>query len=73
MKNTIKIIDLKSVRERKALGALFKPRQLEIIDKILRMEKLSKIENEVYSRKIKKKLNAIIDVYNIAIVTRSKQ
>jgi hypothetical protein len=73
MKNTIKIIDLKSVRERRALGALFKPRQLEIIDKILRMEKLSKIENEVYSRKIKKKLNAIIDVYNIAIVTRSKQ
>ncbi len=46
---------------------------MEIISKILAIEKLNARENEVYSRVIKPRLNAIIDFYDIAIMARNKE
>jgi len=63
---------LKEFRQEKALAMLFTPRQRKIIEEIITMQKLSKVDNEVYSRTIKPRLNAIIDVYEIAIIARAK-
>jgi len=73
MKNTKYVLGLKTIRQEKALGIIFKQRQREIVKKVLQMETLTTIENQVYSRKIKPRLNAIIDIYEIAIIARSKE
>ena len=65
-------LNLKDVRLEKALSTLFTQRQLEIIQKVMKMDRLSKNENETYSRTIKPKLNAIIDAYETALTVRSK-
>lgn len=72
MKDSKFILELEAFRKEKALKLLFKPKQIEIIRKVMKLQKLSKRENEVYSRTIKPKMNAIIDFYETAIVVRSK-
>ena len=65
--------NLKDIRDERALNVLFAPNQIAIIKKILTVEKLTKIESEVYSRIIKPKLNAIIDAHEVAIIARTKE
>lgn len=73
MNNTKANIDLAKLREERALIVLFSSKQIEVIRKVLNLGKLSKVENEVYSRTVRPKLNAIIDICQLAIVTRSKE
>jgi hypothetical protein len=65
-------ITLGRLRTERALSVLFHPKEILIINKLMNLEQLTKIENERYSRVIKPKLNAVIDLYELAIVTRSK-
>lgn len=72
-KDSKKAYGLYSLRVRKAANSLFTKKQMEIINKILALEKLNRIESEAYSRTIKPRINAIIDFYDIAIIARNKE
>jgi len=73
MKQAKTIIKLDSFRREKAFRILFSTdRQRAIIEKVINMQNLSKSENETYSRRIKPRINAIIDFYQTALVVRSK-
>lgn len=73
LKITYSNYKIENLRLTKAERQLFKAKQLKIIQKILDMEPLTSLEANRYSRKIKPKLNAIIDFYNIAILARNKE
>jgi hypothetical protein len=64
--------NLKRTKEERALAVLFTTKQINILKKVLALEKLTVVENVSYSRAVKPKLNAIIDLYEIAIAGRSK-
>jgi Txe/YoeB family toxin of Txe-Axe toxin-antitoxin module len=64
--------NIKRIRQLRALNRLFSSNQIEILLKISRFEKLSKTQNEYYSRIIKPKINAIIDMYEFALLFRDK-
>ena len=49
------------------LSLIFTPKEKEIIKKILNDKFLTKTEREYYSRKTKKKLNALIGLYEFAL------
>ncbi len=65
-------LDAKIVREERALSRLFTQKQVAIIKKILALEQLSNSENVVYSKTIKPRLNAIIDLQSTALAARYK-
>ena len=64
---------LKEMHLRSSLSYLFKKKQLEIILKILNEDHMTKTEAEYYSRVIKKKLEAITSVNEIAMITLRKR
>jgi hypothetical protein len=73
MKQTKGVMQLESFRRETAFRLLFHTEgQRKIIEKVITMQNLSKSENEIYSRRIKPKINAIIDFYQTALVVRSK-
>lgn len=62
----------KDLRIIKALSNLFTDKQINILKKLMNAENLTKQENEIYSRTLKPKINAIIDLNDIAISIRDK-
>jgi Na+/serine symporter len=69
--NTTKA-NFRIVRRERALSMFFTQNQVAIIKKIINMERLTALENATYSRRIKPRLNAVIDLYDMAITARSK-
>ena len=63
---------VKKIRLWRALNQLFSKKQISILDKIIKFEELSKTERECYSRVIKPRLNAIIDLYDFSLLFRDK-
>ena len=68
----MEIDKIKKIRQIKAFSLLFTEKQMVILKKMINTEKLNKQENEVYSRILKPKINAIIDLYEIALLIRDK-
>ena len=62
----------KDLRTIKALSRLFTDKQITILRKLINAESLTKQENEIYSRTLKPKINAIIDIYDISVSIRDK-
>jgi len=70
------IAQLSKIREnelKNSISNLFKPKQKEIIFKVLNEEPLTKTEAEYYSRIIKKKLEAITALNDMANMALRKQ
>ena len=73
--NHTKYIDINKVKKMRiwlALNQLFSKNQIKILKKINDFEVLSKTEKEYYSRIIKPRLNAIIDLYEFSLLLRDK-
>lgn len=68
----MEINKIKKLRQIKAFSVLFTEKQITILKKMMNAEKLNKQENEVYSRTLKPKINAIIDLYETAVSIRDK-
>ena len=62
----------KDLRTIKALSRLFTDKQITILRKLINAESLTKQENEIYSRTLKPKINAIIDIYDVSVSIRDK-
>ena len=62
----------KELREIKAFLVLFTEKQITILKKMINAEKLNKQENEIYSRTLKPKINAIIDLNETSLSIRDK-
>lgn len=63
---------LKNMRIWLALNQLFSKKQIKILNKMNNFEELTKTENECYSRIIKPRLNAVIDLYEFSLLLRDK-
>lgn len=63
---------IKNIRTKRAMHNIFSDKQIKIIQKMIRFEELTKTENEYYSRVIKPKMNAIIDLQDLAFALRDK-
>jgi len=72
-KDTKSTRSLSSLRTQKAANILFTKKQMDIIAKVMALEKLDRREGEIYSRTVKPRLDAIIDFYYIAITAREKE
>ena len=70
--NSVDFNKVKKIRLWRALNQLFSKKQISILDKITKFEELSKTERECYSRVIKPRLNAIIDLYDFSLLFRDK-
>jgi len=64
------IFNLRESRIERDLSILFSKGQIQIIDKLLAKEPLTKTENEVYSRTINKKFDAILGLNSMALVLK---
>jgi len=70
------IAQLSKIKEnelKNSISILFKPKQKDIIFKVLNEEPLTKTEAEYYSRIIKKKLEAITALNDMANMALRKQ
>ena len=63
---------VKNIRTWIALNQLFSKKQIKILKKMNDFEELSKTEKECYSRILKPRLNAIIDLYEFSLLYRDK-
>lgn len=70
--NSVDYDKVKKIRFWRALNQLFSKKQISILNKIIKFEDLSKTERECYSRIIKPRLNAIIDLYDFSLLFRDK-
>lgn len=57
---------------REALSLLFTEHQIMILAKKLAGKELSKTEREKWSRDLKKRWNAIVDLHDLALLVRDK-
>ncbi|MFH1228995.1 MAG: hypothetical protein V1678_01050 [Candidatus Aenigmatarchaeota archaeon] len=73
LRKTYQNYNIEGLRTAKAERRLFTEKELRIIRKILDVLPLSPLEANRYSRTIKPKVNAIIDLYDIAVLVRSKE
>jgi len=63
---------LGKLRAETAMKTLFAEGEIKVLKKIMNRAELSKSEREWYSRKIKKRINAMIDFYEMAVLLRKK-
>lgn len=63
----------KEIITRLALAELLSPKQIEILNKVMDGDKLTKTEYEYYSRIVKKRLDAITKAYEFAMVALEKK
>lgn len=67
------LTNLERLRIEKAKSILFTHHQRKVIEKVINLEHLNSRESQLFSRRIKPKINAVIDYYSIAIVVRSRE
>ena len=70
---TFQISKIKENEVKTSLSLLFTQKQQEIISKVLDEQALTKTQSEYYSRIVRKRLEAIISVQEIAALTTRKK